>query len=118
MTEPNRPRPWLAPREGRLYIVTVLAGVYLFAFRAIPTPPERGARSGPLEDASTEPSSSGRSPSAAVWIDDLPADQRPSVALPAGWRVVSREDAARAASVPRVARAPSSRRLRARTRSS
>ena len=116
MTDPSRhaaPRLRLGALELRLYLVAVLASVYVLTFRAV----------GGGHDASTSPAA----PTAphpvtslppAVWLDQLPVAQRPVVVPPPGWRIASRGEAAAAAPAPVVVRAPASRPLRVRTRSS
>jgi hypothetical protein len=101
MTEPReRPRA-LAATDGKLYAVAVIAAVYVIAWYEV------SATSRPAE----------RAPAAqrAVWLDQLASTERPSVAPPAGWQVASR-DALVAA--PPLVRAPASRPVRLRTRSS
>ena len=106
------PRLALSPLELRLYAVAVLAAVYLVAWRAIAgsEPPN------PMTPAAAPAQASGAP--ATVWLDDLPPAQRPVPALPPGWRLASRVDAAVAATTPRVVRVPTPRALRVRTRSS
>jgi len=85
-------------REWRLYIVAAVAGVYVLAWSQI-TPTLRAKA----------PAAQPR----AVWLDDLPREQRPAVLPPAGWRVADRSQVV--APVPRRVPAPSAR---IRTRSS
>ena len=104
------PRLPLTTLEWRLYVVVVLAGIYLIAWRAIadttPGPPTASpARSAP-SDLTTR----------GVWLDDLPVAQRPVLTLPPGWELAARGEAVVAVPTPR--RAPASRPLRVRTRSS
>lgn len=102
MTEPREtPRP-LASADGKLYAVAVIAVVYLIAWYEVSTTPPPAAVSVP-------------STPQAVWIDQLPATERPMVVPPAGWRVASRDEQAAA---PPLVRAPASRPIRVRTRSS
>jgi len=103
------PRITLTPLEGRLYIITMLAGIYLFAWRAITgtTTPSVA----PIADVA--PVSSP-----VVWLDDLPVAKRPALLLPAGWRLASRGEPTITLPAPRVVRAPASRPVRVRTRSS
>jgi hypothetical protein len=115
MTDTRAPRPSpripLTPLELRLYVAAILAAVYLVSWRAIApdaASPERSAGPGTPEESG---------PPAAVWLDELPAAQRPPLALPGGWRLASRTEAP-AAPAPRVVRAPASRPRRVRTRSS
>jgi hypothetical protein len=51
---------------------------------------------------------------AAVWLDDLPAAERPVVRIPPGWQMAARPVAPAAERVP----VPRHARLRVRTRSS
>jgi hypothetical protein len=106
------PRLALSPLELRLYAVAVLAAVYLVAWRAI----AGGASSNPPRAVAAAQPASGAP--AAVWLDDLPQAQRPSLALPTGWRLASRGEPAVATTMPRVVRVPTPRALRVRTRSS
>jgi hypothetical protein len=102
MTEPDETRRRLAAADGKLYAVAVVAVVYLIAWYEVSATP------GPV--AATAPAAPY-----AVWIDQLPAIERPTVVPPAGWRVASRDEQVVA---PPVVRAPASRPLRVRTRSS
>jgi len=106
------PRITLTPLEGRLYIIAVLAGVYLFAWRAIAgtTTPSAAPRPSVAEVAPAH--------SLAVWLDDLPVAKRPALLLPTGWRLASGGEPAITLPAPRMVRAPASRPLRVRTRSS
>jgi hypothetical protein len=101
------PRLALSPLELRLYAVAVLAAVYLVAWRAI--------AGGDSSNAAAQATSGAPT---TVWLDDLPPAQRPSLALPAGWRLASRGAPAVATTMPRVVRVPTPRALRVRTRSS
>lgn len=92
-----------SPLELRLYLVALLGVVYTIAWRAIGG---EAAAPAPVATTATEP------PPRFVWIDTLPADARPAVALPAGWQRASASDPPTRVSVP-VRRAP-----RVRTRSS
>ena len=84
--------------EWKLYVVALLAGVYLLAWRAVATPAPR---------AEAEPAPP---PSAAPPIAFEP---------PPGWQLVTRDrPAVRAPAPTRVVRAPARRRVRVRTRSS
>ena len=83
-------------REWRLYAVAVLAGVYVLAWTRI-APQRRTAPALP----------------AAVWLDELPRERRPSVAPPAGWRVATPN-----AIDPVPRRVPTAQPPRLRTRSS
>lgn len=87
-------------REARLYLVAALAAVYLLAWT----------------QTAPEPAASGRGPTtgAAVWLDELPIAERPTVSPPSGWRVAERGE--QAAPTPR--RVSSPRPPRVRTRSS
>jgi len=96
--------------ELRLYTVAVLAAVYVLAWRSM----IGGAQPATTTAAATAPLESP----AAVWLDEVPTSQRPLLKLPSGWRLASRDDTAVAAPAPVVVRAPASRPLRVRTRSS
>lgn len=125
MTDEPRasPRIRITPLELRLYIVTLLAAVYVVAWRAIaggaePSAPSATPVAGQVPAAAPTPARP-----AATWLEDLPPAQRPPLVAPAGWRVVSRDTVATTAPpatvrpAPRVVRAPG-RPLRVRTRSS
>lgn len=99
----------ITPLELRLYAIAGLAAIYLIAWRAI----TGGAWHDPAAAAAP-----AAPPSAARWLDEMPAAQRPAVVPPPGWRVVSRDPPAAVDPAPRVVRAPVSRPLRIRTRSS
>ena len=107
------PRLGLSALELRLYLVAVLAGVYVLTFRAI------GGGNGTSPSVPAAPSPVSALPP-AIWLDQLPAAQRPAVVPPPGWRLASRGESAAAspAPAPVVVRAPASRPLRVRTRSS
>lgn len=106
MTEPADARRHLASADGKLYAVTVVAVAYLIAWYGVSAFPRPAAGAAP--DAP-------RAVWRAVWIDRLPNAEQPTARPPAGWRVASRDEQ-RAA--PPIERAPASRPLRARTRSS
>lgn len=99
--------------ELRLYVVAILAAVYLVAWRTIATP----AKSVPIDEPPVPTATALAPAQRAVWLEDLPAAQRPQVAVPAGWHVVSRTTSAPAPRVQLV-RVPASRPVRVRTRSS
>lgn len=109
-TKPTRepPRISITPLEGRLYIVALLAAGYLVTWRVI-TPST--SVTAPIVDAA-------RLQPPVVWLDDIPSSQRPALTLPPSWRLVSRGEPTTTAPSPRVTRAPASRPLRVRTRSS
>lgn len=86
-------------REWRLYLVAVVAGVYVLAWNQVRPRP-----------AADKPSPAVR----AVWLDQLARDQRPVVAPPPGWRVAERTETI----VPAVRRVPTPHPARIRTRSS
>lgn len=92
------PRTGLGPLEGRLYLVALLAGGYVFAWRALSDPISEVARPQPV-----------------VWFDEVPGDRRPALSLPPGWQLAPRGEPAPA---PDVTRLPASRPVRVRTRSS
>ncbi len=133
---PSRPSP---PRGNalawRLYIVTGLAALYVLAWRAVggAHATRGGAPSEPGDEPAiaTPPQPVATRPRSTVWLDELPIAARAAITPPAGWRVLSRDDLAAPAPVlapvptstitsapPRVVRAPATRRLRVRTRSS
>lgn len=116
-------------RALRAGVVAALAGAYLaalWAFAGKPTAHAEAARS-PMEPASSaaaRPSERAPPPGAGpVWYEDLPAAQRPTVALPPGWRIAGRsslpaaEPAVRAPA-PVTAKTTRPRAHRLRTRSS
>jgi hypothetical protein len=103
---PARPATTL---EWRLYLTAALAGLHLVAWRAI-------ARS--TNPAAARPATPRVDDRGIVWLDDLPPGQRPVIALPPGWELVTAETAPpKARQVPRVRPAAPGRR-RVRTRSS
>lgn len=102
MTEPGETRRRLAAADAKLHAVALVAGVYLIAWYEVSVTPRPAAATAPA-------------PPPPVWIDQLPEDERPTVVPPAGWRVASRDEQVAA---PPLVRAPSSRSLRVRTRSS
>ena len=107
------PRLPVSPLELRLYAVVVLAAVYLVAWRAI-----AGGGSSNLVSLANAAAQAASGAPPTVWLDDLPPAQRPSPALPPGWRLASRGEPAVATTTPRVVRVPTPRALRVRTRSS
>jgi hypothetical protein len=119
MTEPRGPRR-SSTLEWRLYLASALAGVYLLTWRAIvwsASSPSSGGEPGPGAVVQRDDAPASR----AVWLDDLPLAERPSIAVPPGWEIASRtapEVAPTPRTPPRVVRAPSSRPRRVRTRSS
>ena len=102
MTEASEKPRLLASADGKLYAVAVIAVAYLIAWYEVSATPQPAAVPAPATHH-------------AVWIDQLPSTERPKVIPPAGWRVASRAE--QAAALPLV-RAPASRSLRVRTRSS
>jgi hypothetical protein len=105
-------RPKLSTAEWRLYIVAALAVLYVATWRVLDERPQPRSRTAPTIGAPR-----------AVWLDDLPANQRPALTVPAGWVVASRGAGARveptAAVQPARARPVRvTRPLRVRTRSS
>lgn len=109
-TKPTRvpPRISITPLESRLYIVALLAAGYLVTWRAI----------APGASVTIPAVEVARPQSPVAWLEDVPASERPAIALPPGWRLVSRGEPTATVSVPRVARVPASRPMRVRTRSS
>lgn len=122
MTEP-RPTsgPVLSPsrRELRLWLVAALAATQALVWSALGFRDERAERA----DASTDDVAQGTSPMASslvptgrvVWLDSLPASERPLIGVPEGRQVVSSDAPSARREVTRVAR---SRARRVRTRSS
>lgn len=92
----------------RLYVVAALAAVYTISWRAI------GAHTSSAPAAETAAPAIAE-PARAVWFEDLPANERPAIAVPAGWQLTSRAGPAPA---PRLVRAPARTGRRVRTRSS
>lgn len=102
-TEKPTPRPTLTAPEWRLVLTAGLAVSYAVAWVAFAThlPIRKGVATDtgpPVHDAT-------------VWLDDLPAAERPAVSLPRGWTIAERD------TIPTVARV-ASRPPRVRTRSS
>ena len=93
----------LGALEGRLYIIAVLAAVYVATWRVLDRPAPAAER---------EPRPARPAPAHAVWLDDLPAEQRRAVTAPPGWTIATR------ATAPQVVRVPVQRPRRVRTRSS
>jgi hypothetical protein len=89
-------------REWRLYIVAVVAGVYVLAWSQI-TPKLVGEQPRSVASPST------------VWLDELPRARHPALTPPTGWRVADRATEV-VPPIPR--RVPSSHPPRIRTRSS
>jgi hypothetical protein len=102
------PRIRASPLELRLYCVALLAAVYVVAWRSM----SAGA---PPSVAPVLAVETATPVARVVWLDELPPAQRPVLALPPGWRLASRGELTVA---PVVARAPASRPVRVRTRSS
>lgn len=99
---PPRVAPRISLLEMRLYIVAVLAGGYLFAWRAI----------------STTPTNEGIPQAPFAQLEEVPSSRRPVIALPPGWQLASPGESTAAMSAPRITRLPAPRDLRVRTRSS
>ncbi len=78
--------------EVKLAIVAVLAGVYLALWPQLTRPVEPPAAGLPEPVASPvvapTPLSAAVVP-AAVWLDTLPASERPPLVLPDGWRLAA-----------------------------
>jgi hypothetical protein len=85
MTTTEAPRPGRPRTSGmhdlRLYLLALLALAYLVAWGAFGTRPGRAA----LE---TSPQ-----PRQAIWYEDLPPAERPTIQLPRGWRLAARSAA-------------------------
>lgn len=109
-------------RALRLWTITGLATTYLIAWWGLaPEPtaaPVAATEPAPVTATSTPTTASTGPIPPAVWWHDVPAAQRPRVALPPGWVVT----AAHPGDGPVLAAAPSprrpARRVRVRTRSS
>lgn len=101
MTERGETRRFSAA-DGKLYAVAVVAVVYLIAWYEVSVTPR-------------QPTVAAPAALRGVWIDQLSDADRPRVVPPAGWRVGSRDEQVAA---PPLVRAPASRPLRVRTRSS
>ena len=115
MTDRKR-TPSLSASEARLYIVAVLASLYVIGWRALERPAPAVATPHRAPAPAPEPT-----PARAVWLDDVPVAERPALIPPLGWAVATR-DAATAAPAQPVVRRPLpvrvTRPLRVRTRSS
>lgn len=111
------PKMRLSAFEWRLYLSSLLAGAYVFAWIAFAAPP-RGTAEADVAEALAPPdlrASAGVSTRRRfVWITDLPVAERPAVSLPPGWTIAERSQTPRSAVVRRAAAA----RPRIRTRSS
>ena len=115
-TEPPPARPpvlMLSGLEWRLLLTSVLASTYLVVWLALSRslPPEAQATAPPIARQGTRVER-GQGP---VWLSDLLLSRRPVVTLPAGWTHAA--PPTRAAR-PRMVRAPATRPVRVRTRSS
>lgn len=108
--------------EWRLYVVALLAAIYIVTWRVLERPnpggevandteaPLPASESPPVQAAqtttrtTTPPTTRPTTPATiaprAVWLDQLPARDRPAVTPPAGWVVVDPRSLARAASKP------------------
>jgi len=110
---PPKARPRVSPLELRLYVAALLAAVYTISWRAI------GGQAPATEPvvASTPPTSE---PQRFVWIDSMPRDLRPAIALPAGWQLASQRQVSSTqnAQSARIIHVPNRRVPRVRTRSS
>ena len=102
-TERPVPRLTLTTAEWRLVLTAGLTATYVLAWVAF------GTHLPVRERVVTAAGPAVRN--AAVWLDDLPAAERPAVALPRGWTIAARDV------VPTVARVPAHL-PRVRTRSS
>lgn len=102
-TERPVPHLTLTTQEWRLVLTAGLAASYALAWVAFA--PHLAVRER-VATAAGPPVHN-----ATVWLDDLPAAERPAVALPRGWTIAARDV------VPTVARVPA-RPPRVRTRSS
>ncbi|HTJ42264.1 MAG TPA: hypothetical protein VL463_09240 [Kofleriaceae bacterium] len=123
MTDPPRARVKPGARIGwsslewRAYLATALATVYAGVWlAAAPSAASSPAREPPAEPPANAPSAP------TVWLEDLPAAARPSIAIPPGWVLASRTAPAPqsvVAPAPRVRATPRpARPIRIRTRSS
>lgn len=100
---PHRPRIRLSGLEWKLYLTTLLAGAYCLAWLGF---------AGRVPRSSTRASVPAGNRDRFVWIDDLPAVDRPMVALPPGWIVAG---ASEVRTVPVRGRADTRTRIRTRT---
>lgn len=102
----------------RLYLIALLASVYVLAWWAFGTrAPARSAEL-PLIDPVPDPRAQQQ---VATWYQDLRPSARPPVQLPAGWHIAERATASSAPSVramPVPVRVAPARPGRIRTRSS
>jgi hypothetical protein len=80
---PHRPRIRLSGLEWKLYLTTLLAGAYCLAWVGF---------AGRVPRSSTRASVPAGARDRFVWISDLPASDRPTVALPPGWIVAVASD--------------------------
>lgn len=111
MTMTNGHRHRTSPLELRLYLVAFLAAVYTISWRAI------GGHAVAAGSAAATTVPPATAPAGVVWIDHLPPEQQPAIAIPAGWQRAS--ESPRASTQPaRVVQVPVRRVPRVRTRSS
>lgn len=117
-----------SPSAVRAGLIALLAGAYVIAAWAFAGRPAAPATTSPPKAASAAASPSpALSPTPTpsrrpVWYEDLPAAERPTVNLPAGWRISERPAAGAEpqlrTATPAAVRAERKRPPRLRTRSS
>jgi len=110
MMTTDRPRSPRAQsfRDLKAFIVTLLAGSYLYAWASFSAASQHAASNASLGTAVLGPRRS-------VWYADLPAESRPRLALPVGFELAS-VDVELPLDAPQAR--PVTRTLRIRTRSS
>ncbi|MEO6774812.1 MAG: hypothetical protein ABI467_17685 [Kofleriaceae bacterium] len=112
--QPNRrSRLGVSSLELRLYMAGLLAAVYTISWRATGGQAQAPATALPERPIATAPTTT--EPQRFVWIDNLPPDMRPAIALPAGWQIAAEPQPSAITQPTRVVRVPS---RRVRTRSS
>jgi hypothetical protein len=105
------PRIRLSSLEWRLYLTTLLSGIYVIAWITFAARAPRTVTDATASNArGTLPASSR---SRFVWISDLPVAERPAVSLPPGWAMAASQTPR-----PEVVRRPATTKLRIRTRTS
>jgi hypothetical protein len=105
------PRIRLSSLEWRLYLTALLSGVYAIAWITLAARAPRVTAAAVGDVRGVLPA---RAPARSVWLSDLPAAERPAVALPPGWVIATASGQRR----PGDLRRPAARRLRIRTRTS
>lgn len=121
MTERAQPARKLTALEWRLYIIAVLATIYVISWRVLDRPAATIAETGEPAPSPAEPVSvaaepiptpappvpapaqpAATAPPRAVWLDDLPAGQRPVVVAPPGWTITTRDGASQRTASQRI----------------